>query len=593
MVYEEERMKLKTKIFIVMSGIFILFIAFVWFYAHALSEAMNEQWGNRYIQKQIVFDKYRTLFPILQEVTLVNQLVNEPTIRAMAGDEANESVRQAGLKTLQHYRTLFQDRSYFAAFKTSGHYYFNDRNNQFSGNEIRYTLSPTLSQDQWFYETMRLKEPYAINVNNDVVLNVDKVWINHLLYDQWGKVQGVIGTGFDIGMFLKQSVGVKQEGVSNFFVDQKGSIQLIKDTHMIDYASITKKDGSHKTIELIFTNPTQLNAIYAAMHRLQKGKDPNAVETLWVSVGDKKELLGIAYQREIGWFSLTLFDANELIMVDDNHVFGTFTVLFLLTLIVVGYTVNHLILDPINWLKQRIQWAEMEIPQENDLLIGTGEIAELSERFNGLIREIQEHHTTLEEKIRERTDELMASKVKLQSLAFYDTLTNLPNRRLLNDRLLQAQRSSKRNGRYGAVLFLDLDNFKPLNDTYGHTTGDLLLVEVAQRIQNAIRESDTVARFGGDEFIVLLNELSTSREESALQATAVAEKIRRILSRPYFLKILLREEEETIVEHHCSASIGFSLFLDHERTQDEILNQADSAMYTAKEQGRNRVYFLA
>ena len=112
-----------------MTMVFVIFIAFVWFYSHALSEAMNEQWGNRYIQKQIVFDKYRTLFPIMHEVALVNQLVDEPTIRAMAGDEANESVRQAGLKTLQHYRTLFQDRSYFAAFKTSGHYYFNDRNN--------------------------------------------------------------------------------------------------------------------------------------------------------------------------------------------------------------------------------------------------------------------------------------------------------------------------------------------------------------------------------------------------------------------------------------------------------------------------------
>ena len=235
----------------------------------------------------------------------------------------------------------------------------------------------------------------------------------------------------------------------------------------------------------------------------------------------------------------------------------------------------------------------MELPDERDLLIGTGEIAELSQQFNGLIHEIQEHHSTLEQKIRERTDELMASKIKLQSLAFYDTLTNLPNRRLLNDRLLQAQRTSNRTGRYGAVLFLDLDNFKPLNDTYGHTTGDLLLVEVAQRIQGRVRESDTVARFGGDEFIVLLSELSSSREESIVQATSVAEKIRDTLSSPYVLKIVLKNDKEAMVEHHCSASIGFSLFLGHEKTQDEILNQADSAMYAAKEQGRDRVYFLA
>lgn len=587
-------MKLKTKIFLVMSAVFLVFIAFVWFYAHALSEAMNEQWGNRYIQKQIVFDKYRTLFPIMQEVALVQKLAHEPAVLAMAEDEKSAVVREKGLRTLEHYRPLFQDHSYFAAFSPSGHYYFNDRNNQFMGRQIRYTLSPVLAQDRWFYETIVKNEPYQINVNRDVVLHVDKVWINYVLHNAQGKAIGIIGTGFDIGTFLKQSVGVKQEGVSNFFVDQQGSIQLIKDTQMIDYASITKKDGTHKTIELIFTHPTDIEAIHRAMGRLQRGHNPNAVETLWVNEGKNKKLLGIAYQREIGWFSMTLFDAKELILVNDNHIFATFTLLFLLTLGVVGYTVNRLILEPIYRLKKRMAWAETQaMYEEDDRLIGTGEIAELSQRFNDLIHEIQEHHATLEEKIRERTNELMVSKVKLQSLAFYDTLTNLPNRRLLNDRLLQAQRTSKRTGRYGAVLFLDLDNFKPLNDTYGHSTGDVLLIQVAQRIQHAIRESDTVARFGGDEFIVLLSELSTAHEESILQATMIAEKIRHTLSMPYFLTIMTKDQEKKKVEHHCSASIGFSLFFDHANTQDEILNQADNAMYMAKEQGRNRVYLLA
>lgn len=138
----------------------------------------------------------------------------------MAEDEKSAIVREKGLRTLEHYRPLFQDHSYFAAFSPSGHYYFNDRNNQFMGRQIRYTLSPVLAQDRWFYETIVKNEPYQINVNRDVVLHVDKVWINYVLYNAQGKAIGIIGTGFDIGTFLKQSVGVKQEGVSNFLVDQ-------------------------------------------------------------------------------------------------------------------------------------------------------------------------------------------------------------------------------------------------------------------------------------------------------------------------------------------------------------------------------------
>ena len=223
---------------------------------------------------------------------------------------------------------------------------------------------------------------------------------------------------------------------------------------------------------------------------------------------------------------------------------------------------------------------------ENDFpVVGNGEIAELSKQFNDLVKEIKEHETLLEAKIQERTEELMKSEGKLQALAFYDALTNLPNRRLLADRLSQAQVISKRSGCYGAVLFMDLDNFKPLNDTYGHTIGDLLLIEVAHRLKTCVREMDTVARFGGDEFIVLLSELGSDKEASKGQAIAVAEKIRHLLSHPYLLKI----SSDTIVEHHCTASIGLTLFLGNDATEDEIFSQADNAMYQAKEKGRNTV----
>ena len=152
--------------------------------------------------------------------------------------------------------------------------------------------------------------------------------------------------------------------------------------------------------------------------------------------------------------------------------------------------------------------------------------------------------------------------------------------------------ASKRSERYGAVIFLDLDNFKPLNDMHGHDVGDLLLIEVAHRITRCVREMDTVARFGGDEFVVMLSELDADKELSVAQAGIVAEKIRVILAEPYLLTRKQEGNAETTVEHHCTSSLGVVLFINHEASQEEILKWADMAMYQAKENGRNLVHFF-
>lgn len=180
---------------------------------------------------------------------------------------------------------------------------------------------------------------------------------------------------------------------------------------------------------------------------------------------------------------------------------------------------------------------------------------------------------------------------EINRLAFYDPLTQLPNRRLEEDRQEQAMAASKRSGRYGAVLFLDLDNFKPLNDKYGHGAGDLLLIEVAHRISSCVREIDTVARFGGDEFVVVLSELNEDKAESTTQARIVAEKIRAALAEPYLLTLKHEGEAVNTVEHHCTSSIGVMLFIDHEASAGDILKWADIAMYQAKTAGRNQICF--
>lgn len=181
---------------------------------------------------------------------------------------------------------------------------------------------------------------------------------------------------------------------------------------------------------------------------------------------------------------------------------------------------------------------------------------------------------------------------QVHQLAFYDPLTKLPNRRLLGERLNQAQAQSKRSGCHGALMFLDLDNFKPINDQHGHDVGDLLLIEVARRLQSCVRQTDTVARFGGDEFVVMLHGLMPDRAESTVQAESVAQKIAAALSAPYLLTVKNPGAADTTVHHHCTASIGVAVFSDGNGTPDDWLKWADAAMYQAKDAGRNTIRFF-
>jgi len=212
-------------------------------------------------------------------------------------------------------------------------------------------------------------------------------------------------------------------------------------------------------------------------------------------------------------------------------------------------------------LPQGIRWFELSIARKT---VGAGQ----EQRFIVLSRDITERKKAEDE---------------VKNLAYYDPLTRLPNRRLLRDRLKQAMATSTRSGKYGALLFIDLDNFKTLNDTLGHDTGDLLLVQVAQRLAACVRENDTVARLGGDEFVVMLEALSRDEPDAATRIQAVGEKILAALNQPY---------QFASHTHSSTASIGVTLFANHEETIDDLLKRADLAMYQAKAAGRNALKFF-
>lgn len=174
------------------------------------------------------------------------------------------------------------------------------------------------------------------------------------------------------------------------------------------------------------------------------------------------------------------------------------------------------------------------------------------------------------------------AEAEIYRLAYYDQLTQLPNRRLLQDRLSQAVVATARNGRCGAIFFIDLDNFKALNDTRGHIVGDILLVEIAARLQAAVRQGDTVARLGGDEFVVLLEDLGPNTHEAAIVAKQLSEKLCKAIDAPFVLDGL---------EYHCTLSIGIGLFEQH-ATVESLFKHADLALYQAKNAGRNTMRFF-
>lgn len=252
-----------------------------------------------------------------------------------------------------------------------------------------------------------------------------------------------------------------------------------------------------------------------------------------------------------------------------------------------------------------VQALQDEIVRLNKVVQALMNRAERNASLRGSDFNLFQTTITLEDEVRRRTAELEAamrenekitralreSENQIRQLAFHDTLTQLANRRLLSDRLGQAMAANKRSRRYGAVMFLDLDNFKPLNDTYGHEAGDLLLIEVAHRLKLCVREADTVARFGGDEFVVMLSELEVDEQTSIAHASVVAEKVRTALMAPYILICQQEGDAQATLEHHCTASIGVVIFNGKQSSQEDILKWADMAMYKAKEEGRNKVSF--
>lgn len=698
-------MTLKSRFLLFIAVLLVIVFGVTFVYSNAIIKKLNEAWSVRFVKKQIVFDKSRVLSPILRDIELVKKLSESPELIQMALHEDDPAQVKRGIAVLESYRSQFHDKSYFAAFLPSRHYYYNDERHRFDELSPVYQLSESSQENQWFFKAITQPDPYYINIDYDRKLDVTKVWINYKLKDR-DKVVGVIGTGFSLDRFLQDSVGLEQEGIRNICIDQSLAILLDRNKQLINYASLTASAEEKTNLATLLKDPQDIQNIKAVMQALKVEKTSGDVRTLWVNYEGKRQLLAMTYLHEVGWFSLTLIDADELRAIQQLAIWPTMMLLLFVLLLVIALVVTKFVFTPLEQLKQVMIKAQKQGYASDFAIMGSGEIAALAGEFQKLSRIVCEHKKILDQAVESRTTELHESRQQLnmildtveafiyikdtkyqyvyanravqrllsksldeivgqqcddffdpltvasthlvdkqvieqgkrieseltlelphygvrtlwvvkmplhkedgeiyglcaiatditerikvenaiKNMAFYDSLTSLPNRRLLDERLSQFLAASKRNHDHGALLFIDLDHFKPLNDQYGHKAGDILLMDVASRLLHTVRETDTVARLGGDEFIVVLGALGEDQQFAREQVMKVAQKILASIGAPYHIH--LHDVQAVDVVHFCSASIGVALFSHSDNNKDRVMQRADAAMYQAKASGRNQV----
>jgi diguanylate cyclase (GGDEF)-like protein len=557
---------LHTRILLLTLAVFIAVsvpaaASFVW-----IVDTMVIKLGTLFAEKQILFDRYRGLGSLMREVSLAETLARAPAVRDWAFDEAAPDKRSRGIAELEHYREAFADHSYFFVVGASGNYYFNDRANSHADSQFSYRLDPANPRDGWYYKTAALGEGCHLNVDNDDVLRVTKVWINCVIVEG-RKVLGVLGTGIDLTAFIREVVDIPQTGVTAMFVDRSGALQAHRDPALVDFHSLTKNMDEKKTVYGLVDDEADRARLRTMLAEVTSGEV--LVKSSFMKVGGKQMLVGVGYLDRMDWYNVTFMDIDKII---DRNLFvpigALLAAMMAAAMALVGYMFKRGVLDRL----ARVEGAVLRVeagdfsPARPDP--GKDEIGRLSRSFVRMATVVGNNTQMLEAMVRKRTEEL-------EGLAYYDTLTGIFNRRGFSEAFEAARQRARLGGTRLGLLLMDLDQFKQINDTYGHQAGDKVLAATSQRIAGVIRPVDICGRWGGDEFIILIEDCSPS----ALQTVA-----QRLMSAIGGEAVTLGEKGEIML----SVSMGACLAEAHEAI-DKVAEMADAALYAAKEAGRNRV----
>jgi len=547
--------------------ILVLFVAAslpMGFAVREMAESIVSQWAVRFAEKQVLLDKSRLLQPILREVALSKTLSEAPALKAWALDPENPAKRKTAFEELEQFRNSFQDQSYFVALVGNGGYYYNNGDNGREDHLFRYFLDPNLNKDSWFFDSIRQKKNLNINVNPDPELGLTKLWINVLIQDR-DQVLGIAGTGLDLSEVIDKVVDTDTPGVTSLIINHAGSIQLHRDRQLIEFSSISKQGAERNTISLIFTSPKDLKAIFQAMDRLRTS--PQLVTTEFVNIEGRRHIAGIAYIPEIDWYEITLLDLDIILPLSQ---FKTIMVVYALALLGIlllfNYAIGKMVLTPLRKLNEAMNTVAAGHSLSSDLEhTGVGEIKLLMARFTDMAKAVSESRMDLEGKILQRTAEL-------DRLTKIDPMTELLNRRGMSERMLSEMARTRRNDERLGLLWLDLDDFKEINDNHGHHVGDEAIKQVAHLIRSTLRPYDLASRWGGDEFLVM-----TSPSDPTSLETLATRLIRAIGESQ-----LLKDHQGTTLS--LSVSVGGCISTDSE-SLDSLLKRGDHALYAAKSAG--------
>lgn len=537
------------------------YMAFNWIVASTVI-----QLGTLFAEKQVLYDRYRGLEVLMREVSLAETLAGSQSIRDWANDESDPDLKRRGIAELEHFRQSFTDRSYFFVVGESGNYYFNDAANSYAGNQFRYTVSADNPRDAWYYSTVALGAGCHLNVDNDANLRVTKVWMNCVIREG-RRVLGILGTGIDLTSFIQEVVNVPQVGVTSMFVDRQGAVQAHRDQNMVDLRSLTQEMSDKRTVFSLIDTTVDQEALRKLMDEVAEGDA--VAQSRFMRVGGKEMLVGVGYLDKLGWFNVTLMDIDAII---DKRLFLP---VGLLLAAVMGLVAAVMVLVFKQQVLDRLKQLEIVVHSARAgnygpaLSMADGrqdEVGRLSTAFTEMAVAVTDHTRLLEQRVRERTEDL-------EALASRDPQTGVANRR----GFMTAFADTVPGQRCG-LLLVDIDHFKSINDNHGHAAGDAVIIEAARRIVGCVGVENVCARWGGDEFIVLLHDSAPH----LLRAHAYG-VIAAISGEP----IAVSGDTSVAV----TVSIGACL-VEPRDSMEMAVEMADAALYMAKDEGRNRVVVL-
>lgn len=524
--------------------------------------------GQRVAERNVLYEKSRVLGMVTREVTLVQKMADSQRLRDWAADESSPARKHQALVELEEYRRFLRDRSYFFAHAASGNYFFNDAQGGQDINRPRYTLDPANLKDAWFYLTLRDVKDTELNVDTDRATGLTKVWINTVVRGDNGEAVAVAGSGVDISDFIKDVVNSDLPGAISILMDRRGAIQGHPDVSMIDFASLRKAAGkeAQNTFFELLDKPEDGATLRRAMAALADGK--SEVETLDLVVMGQRQLIGMTWLPQIRWYVVTMTPpagagVNTGLLPAVIWLIVALDLALLAAMLVLQRTVIRRVirLDRAAGVLSEGRRVDMPADPLDD------ELGRLGRTFATMAERIASHTEDLEHQVAERTE-------KLEQVAHTDFLTGVMNRRGVLLRLEAERNRLAHTGGLLAVMLVDVDHFKRINDTWGHAVGDRALLAVARVLQATVRDYDLVARWGGEEFLIALFGLTKFDE---LQVVAD--------------KLLAAIRQHNLDCGEARIDLAYSIggvMASPQANLDTIVQQADAALYRAKDLGRNR-----